>query len=77
MSQGLGVLRKVKAWSISDAGRAHLRRLECADDPYAAQHRHVAMTAIAHENGLTRVCINDAELPLAMLRRRKDAPGGS
>ncbi|PSH61395.1 MULTISPECIES: DUF6456 domain-containing protein [Phyllobacterium] len=74
ISDGLGVLRN-QSLVISDAGRAHLRRLECADDAYAAQHRHISTTAIAHENGLTPVCINNAESPLAMLRRRKDASG--
>ena len=33
------------------------------------------MIAIADENGSMRVRINDAESPLAMLRRRKDATG--
>jgi hypothetical protein len=74
LSDGLAVFRDQRL-VISDAGRAHLRRLECADDAYASQHRHESTAVIAHENGLTRVRVNSAESPLAMLRKRKDAYG--
>jgi len=74
LSQGLATLGKGRL-SISDAGRAWLRRLECTNDPYAGQHRNEATLIIADESGSTRVRSNDAESPLAMLRKRKDAQG--
>jgi hypothetical protein len=74
LSQGLGALSKGKV-SISDAGRAWLRRFECTDDPYAGQHRSEATIAIDDECGSIQVRSNDAESPLAMLRNRKDAKG--
>ncbi len=61
--------------SISDAGRANLRRLACADDPYAGQHRQEAVIVVADQHGPMRVRSNDAESPLATLRKRKDASG--
>ncbi|WP_271893184.1 DUF6456 domain-containing protein [Candidatus Phyllobacterium onerii] len=74
LSQGLGASSNGKV-SISDAGRTWLRRLECTNDPYAGQHRSEAIIAIADASGSVRVRSNDAESPLAMLRKRKDAKG--
>jgi hypothetical protein len=74
LSQGLAALSKGKI-SISDAGRAWLRRLECTDQAYAGQHRSEATIVIADESGSRRVRSNDAESPLAILRKRKNATG--
>lgn len=74
LGDGLVLLRNQKL-AINDAGRAYVRRLECAEDPYAAQHRLESTIVVADQNGSTRVRTNNAESPLAMLRKRKDAYG--
>jgi len=74
LSQGLAMLMKTRL-VISDAGRAYLRRLDHADDPFAAQHRSEATIEIAEPGVSMSVPTNEAESPLASLRKRKDASG--
>lgn len=67
---------KVRALRITDAGRAHLRRLETHDDgldPFLAQHGDFERRA--PEKGAAPTLVNDAESPLAWLARRKGADG--
>ncbi|MEP7457004.1 DUF6456 domain-containing protein [Phyllobacterium sp. SB3] len=61
--------------SITDAGKAWLRRQEAGVDAFASQHRREALIHIQDENGSSKVRTNEAESPLANLRKRKDASG--
>ncbi|QND52376.1 hypothetical protein HB779_11015 [Phyllobacterium sp. 628] len=74
LRQGLAMISKDRL-SISDAGRAWLRRLDSTDDAYAAQHRSEATIILSDINGSTQARCNDAESPLGLLRKRKDASG--
>ena len=62
---------------LTDAGRAHLRRLEAPAesdaDPFRAQHG--AFESRALEKGARPVLVNEGESPLAWLARRKGADG--
>jgi hypothetical protein len=65
-----------RALRLTDAGRAHLRRLRATDaalDPFRAQHGETARRVV--EAGAPATLVNDAESPLAWLARRKDADG--
>jgi hypothetical protein len=67
------------ALTITDAGRAHLRR-QNADpdapvDPFRAQHLSLARRALATPNGRGESLIDEAESPLAWLSRRKGRDG--
>ncbi|MHC1549707.1 DUF6456 domain-containing protein [Phyllobacterium sp. K27] len=72
---GLVMSRKSEL-SITDAGTAWLRRdADTGTDPFASQHRREAFITIRNENGPSKVRANEAESPLANLRKRKDAAG--
>jgi hypothetical protein len=60
---------------LTDAGRAHLRRLAAPQDadPFRAQHS--PLTTRALEPGAPPALVNDGESPLAWLARRKDREG--
>ena len=63
---------------IAPAGRAWLRRQLASDDPFLAQHRElrqVAHPVTPGEKAQSPMSVNDAESPLAWLRRRKDRNG--
>ncbi len=64
-------------FTISDSGRAHLRRLEAglADAPFATQHRDLTQAERAGEHGPERVVVNTQESPLEWLRRRRGRDG--
>jgi len=63
--------------ALTDAGRAHLRRLSAPDvdqaEPFRAQHASYALRQL--EKGARPTLVNDAESPLAWLARRKDREG--
>lgn len=65
--------------ALTDAGRAHLRRLSASDvdqaEPFRAQHASYALRQL--EKGARPTLVNDAESPLAWLARRKDRDGRS
>ncbi|MGN8019851.1 DUF6456 domain-containing protein [Phyllobacterium sp. 22229] len=58
---------------ITDTGRAFLRRVDGGADAYAAQHRLETLAAPHNRHGAVRR--NEAESPLALLRRRRDSSG--
>jgi hypothetical protein len=61
---------------LTEAGRAHLRRLRTADpelDPFRAQHGAIERRTV--EKGAPPILVNDAESPLAWLARRRGADG--
>ncbi|UGX84752.1 DUF6456 domain-containing protein [Phyllobacterium meliloti] len=60
---------------ITDTGRAFLRRLDGGADAYAAQHRSDAVIVLDDSNGSVHVRRNEAESPLGLLHKRKDASG--
>jgi len=63
--------------SLTEAGRAHLRRAE-APEPDAAffhQHRDMAERTVETEYGMQRVRVDADESPLDWLRRRKGRDG--
>ena len=67
-----GATRRLR---LTEAGRAHLRRL-AADgdaDPFRAQHSPLEARAL--EKGARPVLVNDGESPLAWLARRKGRDG--
>lgn len=80
LAQGLacweseGTARRLR---LTDAGRAHLRRLAAPAGPEAdafrAQHGLYAMRPL--EKGARPTLVNDGESPLAWLARRKDRDG--
>ncbi len=74
LNEGLARLCKGRAF-INPEGRAWLRRLERPDDPYAGQHRRDAMITVTDRSGSLSAPGHDAESPLTMLRKRKDAKG--
>ncbi|MDP3068557.1 MAG: DUF6456 domain-containing protein, partial [Methylocystis sp.] len=63
--------------SLTDAGRAYLRRLSALDvdqaEPFRAQHASYALRQL--EKAARPTLVNDAESPLAWLARRKDRDG--
>ncbi|MFZ3180833.1 MAG: DUF6456 domain-containing protein, partial [Methylocystis silviterrae] len=63
--------------ALTDAGRAHLRRLSAPDvdqaEPFRAQHASYALRQL--EKAARPTLVNDAESPLAWLARRKDREG--
>jgi hypothetical protein len=65
--------------ALTDAGRAHLRRLSAPDvdqaEPFRAQHASYALRQL--EKAARPTLVNDAESPLAWLARRKDRDGRS
>jgi len=65
--------------ALTDAGRAHLRRLSAPDvdqaEPFRAQHASYALRQL--EKGARPALVNEAESPLAWLARRKDRDGRS
>ena len=73
VSSGVVTLRRDRL-SLSDAGRARLRRL-ASPDPYAGQHRVVTAVSIEGPGGAAKAHGNHSESPLSMLRNRKDASG--
>jgi hypothetical protein len=78
LARGLGV-RQGAGVVICPAGLAWLKRaLSEAGDPFRAQHqeRRLAPADPAKPGGQT-LTVDDAESPLAWLRRRKDKSGGA
>ena len=76
--------------TLSSAGRAWLRRQLAGDDPFLEQHRDTHLRTVPGNRGTDpgagqgigrgsreKVLINDAESPLAWLRRRKDHKGAA
>lgn len=66
-----------RAYGLTDAGQAHLRR-RGSDDPetaFAAQQRDAVTAEMRDEFGTARVLVNAGESPLAWLRRRRDREG--
>lgn len=63
------------SWQLSETGCAYWRRLEQHPDPYRAQHQLRNTRLIVHDGVSARAEFNDAETPLAWLRRRKGADG--
>ncbi|WP_292528504.1 DUF6456 domain-containing protein [Methylocystis sp.] len=65
--------------ALTDAGRAHLRRLSAPEieqaEPFRAQHACYALRPL--EKGARPTLVNEAESPLAWLARRKDREGRS
>lgn len=62
--------------TISEAGRAHLRRLAAEPEgAFLAQHARIVPAEIAEGTGRVRVQMNAAESPLDWLRRRRDRDG--
>ena len=63
--------------ALTDAGRAHLRRLSAPEadqaEPFRAQHASYALRQL--EKGARPALVNEAESPLAWLARRKDREG--
>ena len=63
--------------ALTDAGRAHLRRLSAPDvdqaEPFRAQHASYALRQL--EKAARPTLVNEAESPLAWLARRKDREG--
>jgi hypothetical protein len=80
LAQGLaewerdGATRRLR---LTEAGRAHLRRLAATSepelDPFRAQHGEYQRRAA--ENGARPTLVNEAESPLSWLARRKGADG--
>ncbi len=66
-----------KVLCLSEAGRAHMRRLACPDSEAAFlhQHRETALVNVQIDMGTKRVRIDAEESPLDWLRRRKDRNG--
>lgn len=64
------------AVTISEPGRAHLRRQAAEPDgAFLAQHARIVSAEIEGEAGRARVQMNAAESPLDWLRRRRDRDG--
>lgn len=62
--------------TISEPGRAHLRRERAVDaSRFSAQHRDLVAAEIPGETGPERVVVNAGESPLDWLRRRRDRDG--
>ena len=69
--------RDAEALSVTDSGRAWLRRrLSGADDAFGAQHRDEETAERMVEGERQRVRFNHAESPLGALARLKDRQGG-
>jgi hypothetical protein len=64
-------------YTLSDLGRAHLRRLAAGgDNPHAEQHRLMAFRTVSHPGGFAaETLVNEGESPIGWLRSRK-APNG-
>lgn len=62
----------IHGYGLSDAGRGWLERAGCTHgSPFLAQHRKTGTRIITDEHGIARaVEVNDAESPLAWLKRR-------
>jgi hypothetical protein len=76
----LAVRKHDRTLTITEAGRAHLRRLVLARtgsaiDPFLAQHLDLAHGEIETAEGRTGVTIDAGESPLAWLARRKGRDG--
>ena len=68
------IARNSSAISLTDDGRALLRRL-ASEDPYQDQHRHLESAPILLPEGPGQVIVNGNESPLAQLARRRDKSG--
>jgi hypothetical protein len=71
--------RAERRLALTDAGRAHLRRLSAPEadqaEPFRAQHASYVLRQL--EKGARPALVNEAESPLAWLARRKDREGRS
>ncbi len=64
------------AVTISEPGRAHLRRHAAEPEAaFMAQHAVIVTAEVEGENGREKVAMNAAESPLGWLRRRRDRDG--
>lgn len=61
--------------SLTEEGRAHLRRLAAPEPAGAFRAQHMQLTPRALDKGAAPVLLNDGESPLAWLARRKDRDG--
>ncbi len=66
-----------KALSLTDVGKAHLRRASApeADTAFFGQHRETDLADVETETGPARVRVDAEESPLDWLRRRKGRTG--
>ena len=62
-------------WRITRAGRYHLKRYLSALDPFQAQHQERGVEAISIDGRVENVLTNQAESPLAWLRKRRSKTG--
>ncbi len=62
-------------WQLNETGRARWRRLAPQPDPFRAQHQLRNKRIIVHDGVSAHAEFNDAETPLAWLRRRKGTDG--
>lgn len=68
--------REGEHWRLSDAGRAWLLRQAAPGDPFQVQHQVRGERTVEVAPGIVRsLTVNEAENPLAWLRRRKGRDG--
>jgi hypothetical protein len=75
-SQGLAE-RRDRSVALTEAGRARLLRAQEPDAPFLAQHRPLERMVIRQFETPTEVMVDQAESPLAWLRRRRGKNGAA
>jgi hypothetical protein len=60
---------------LTEAGHAHLARIEASSDPFLVQHEGVVPREKTRDDPLDAVLANEAESPLAWLAKRKGPDG--
>jgi hypothetical protein len=63
--------------TLSGPGRSLVARHSAAEAPFLAQHTALARESISHPEGESEVLVDQAESPLAWLRRRRGKDGAS
>ncbi len=71
------VTLKGDQWRVARAGRYHLKRNNCAADPFQGQHQERGAAVVRREGRAESVLTNHAESPLAWLRKRRGKDGRS
>lgn len=77
-AESLGLVARIDGQpAITAAGKAWARRQLASDDPFQEQHQQRRHRVLATAKGLPSAItvVNEAESPLAWLRRRKDRDG--